>query len=98
LNLALWFASLQFLAFSWICHRRPAGRDRSHLGRWILCLVAGAAEVLLARLPWDPWGALGPHPDLHRLYLWLTFGGEGAGWILLATGVLGILLRTSGVE
>jgi predicted acylesterase/phospholipase RssA/ABC-type phosphate/phosphonate transport system substrate-binding protein len=99
LNLAMWFASLQFLFFSWICHRRPRDdRARSHLGRWVLCLVAGAVEVLLAYLPWDPWGAIGPRPDAHRLYLWLSFGGEGAGWILLATGAVGLALRTSGAE
>jgi predicted acylesterase/phospholipase RssA/ABC-type phosphate/phosphonate transport system substrate-binding protein len=99
LNMAMWFASLQFLVFSGICHRRrPAGHLPSHLGRWILCLIAGAAEVLLAHLPWDPWSVLGPRPDLHRLYLWLTFGGEGAGWILLATGAVGLALRASGAE
>jgi hypothetical protein len=28
----------------------------------------------------------------------LTFGGEGAGWILLATGAVGLALRASGAE
>ena len=99
LNMAMWFASLQFLLFSRIWHhRRPDGPDRSPVGRWILCLIAGAVEVLLAYLPWDPWSALGPRPDLHRLYLWLTLGGEGAGWILLATGASGLALRANGAE
>ncbi len=99
LNMAMWFAALQFLVFSAICHRRRrAAHEQSHLGRWILCLIAGAAEVLLAYLPWDPWSAMGPRPDLHRIYLWLTFGGEGAGWILLATGAVGLALRASGAE
>ncbi len=41
---------------------------------------------------------MGPRPEAHRLYLWLTFGGEGAGWILLATGAVGLALRASGAE
>jgi len=98
LNMALWFASLQFLLFSWICRSRTAEPARSHLGRWILCLIAGAAEVVLARLPFDPWTALGPRPAAHRLYLWLTFGAEGSGWILLATGAAGLALRAAGAE
>jgi predicted acylesterase/phospholipase RssA len=97
-NLALWFASLQFLLFSWICRHRTAEQGRSHLGRWILCLIAGAAEVLLSHLSFDPWSALGPRPGAHHLYLWLTFGAEGSGWILLAAGAAGLALRAAGAE
>jgi predicted acylesterase/phospholipase RssA/ABC-type phosphate/phosphonate transport system substrate-binding protein len=98
MNLALWLASLQFLVFSWICRHRLTDCGRTGLGRWLLCLGAGAIEVLFARLPLDPWSALGPRPTLHRLYLWLSFGAEGAGWILLATGLAGLALRAAGVE
>jgi predicted acylesterase/phospholipase RssA len=98
MNMALWFASLQFLVFSWICRHRLADHGRTGTGRWLLCLAVGATEVLIARLPFDPWSTLGPRPALHRLYLWLTFGAEGAGWILLATGLLGLALRAAGVE
>ena len=99
LNMAMWFASLQFLLFSWICHRRRRDvHSRAHVLRWILCLIAGAAEVVLAYVPFDPWTPLGPRPDLHRLYLWLTFGGQGAGWILLATGAIGLGLRAFKAE
>src|SRR5262249_314364 len=83
LHLALGFASLQFLVFSWICHSQTAAPFRSPLGRWILCLLAGLGEVVLARLPFDPWSALGPRPAAHHLYLWVSFGIEGSGWILL---------------
>src|SRR5439155_23908625 len=68
------------------------------LGRWLLCLVAGTAEVLLVHLPFDPWIALGPRPGAHRLYLWITFGAEGCGGILLATGAAGLALRATGAE
>ena len=98
LNMALWFASLQFLAFSGICRHRMTDQGRTGLGRWLLCLGAGVVEVLVARLPFDPWSALGPRPTLHRLYLWLTFGAEGAGWILIATGIGGHALRAAGAE
>ena len=86
-NMALWFASLQFLLFSWFCRCRISDQGRTPLGRWLLLITAGIAEVVLARLPFDPFTALGPRPGLHRLYLWLSFGLEGAGWILLATGI-----------
>ena len=46
LNMAMWFASLQFLLFSWICRHRMTDQGRTGLGRWLLCLVAGVAEVL----------------------------------------------------
>jgi len=98
MNMALWFASLQFLVFSWICRHRLTDCARTGLGRWLLCLGAGATEILFARLPFDPWSALGPRPTLHRLYLWLSFSAEGAGWILLATGLVGLALRAAGVE
>jgi predicted acylesterase/phospholipase RssA/ABC-type phosphate/phosphonate transport system substrate-binding protein len=98
LNMALWFASLQFLLFSWICRHRMSDQGRTGLGRWLLCLGSGVGEVLIARLPFDPWSALGPRPSLHRLYLWLTFGTEGAGWILIATGLVGLALRAAGAE
>jgi predicted acylesterase/phospholipase RssA len=98
MNLALWFASLQFLLFSWMCRHRITDQGRTGLGRWLLCAGAGALEVLVARLSFDPWSVLGPRPTLHRLYLWLSFGAEGAGWILLTTGLTGLALRASGVE
>jgi predicted acylesterase/phospholipase RssA/ABC-type phosphate/phosphonate transport system substrate-binding protein len=98
LNMAVWFASIQFLLFSWICRHRRTERGKSHVGRWILCLVAGTAEVLLAHLPWDPWSVLGPRPGAHRLFLLLSFGIEGSGWILVATGLAGLVLRASGAE
>ncbi len=98
LNMALWFAALQFLFFSWICRHRMTDQGRTGLGRWLLCLGAGVAEVAFTRLPFDPWSALGPRPTLHRLYLWLTFGAEGAGWILVATGIAGLALRAAGAE
>jgi len=98
LNMALWFASLQFLFFSWICRHRMTDQGRTGLGRWLLCLGSGVAAVAFTRLPFDPWSTLGPRPTLHRLYLWLTFGAEGAGWILVATGIAGLALRAAGAE
>ena len=56
------------------------------------------SEVLLVRSPLDPWRLLGPRPGLHRLYLWLSFGAEGAGWLLIATGCIGLVLRAAGAE
>jgi predicted acylesterase/phospholipase RssA/ABC-type phosphate/phosphonate transport system substrate-binding protein len=98
LNMALWFASIEFLCFSWIGRRRAVESGKSHLGRWLLYVTAGAVQVVLARLPFDPWSTLGPRPSAHRLYLWLTFGAEGAGWILLASGAVGLALRATGAE
>jgi predicted acylesterase/phospholipase RssA len=98
LNMSLWFASVQFLIFSWLCRRRGDDRARARLARWILCIAAGACGVLLVRLPYDPWRLLGPRPGLHRLYLWLSFGAEGAGWVLIATGGFGLALRAAGAE
>ncbi len=97
-NMVLWFASLQFLCLSWLCRQRLADQGRTRLPRWVLLVAAGIAEVVLAHLPFDPFTALGPRPGLHRLYLWLSFGLEGAGWILLTAGVVGLALRARGVE
>ena len=47
LNMALWFASLQFLFFSWICRHRMTDQGRTGLGRWLLCLGAGVARGAL---------------------------------------------------
>jgi hypothetical protein len=71
---------------------------RTRLPRWVLCVVAGVVGVLFIRLRFDPWQLLGPRPGLHRLYLWLSFGAEGAGWILIATGCVGLALRAAGAE
>ena len=98
LNMALWFASVQFLILSWICRQRRNDTGRTGRVRWLLCLAAGALGVLLVRSPLDPWRLLGPRPGLHRLYLWLSFGAEGAGWILIATGCIGLGLRAAGAE
>jgi hypothetical protein len=70
----------------------------SRYGRWLLCLVAGVLEVLAARVPVNPWTLLGARPGAHRLYLWLTFGMEGCGWIMAATGAAGLALRATGTE
>ncbi len=61
-------------------------------------MVAGVIGVLLVHLPLDPWSILGPRPGAHRLYLWLSFGVEGSGWILIATGLAGLALRATGAE
>ena len=98
LNMALWFASVQFLVFSWVCRHRRTDTGRTRLTRWILCLVAGVGGVLFVRWPFDPWRLLGPRPGLHLLYLWLSFGAEGAGWILIGTGCIGLALRAAGAE
>jgi hypothetical protein len=98
LNMALWFASVQFLILSWICRQRRNDTGRTGRVRWLLCLAAGALGVLLVHSPLDPWRLLGPRPGMHRLYLWLSFGAEGAGWLLIATGCLGMALRTGGAE
>jgi predicted acylesterase/phospholipase RssA/ABC-type phosphate/phosphonate transport system substrate-binding protein len=98
LNMALWFASLQFLVFSWVCGYRLTDQGRTGLIRWLLCLGVGVAEVLFSHLPFDPWNALGPRPALHRLYLLLSFGAEGAGWILISTALVGLALRAAGAE
>jgi predicted acylesterase/phospholipase RssA/ABC-type phosphate/phosphonate transport system substrate-binding protein len=98
LNMALWFASIQFLFFSWIFRQRFNHVGKSRYGRWLLCLIAGVVEVAAARLPVNPWNLLGARPEAHRFYLWLTFGIEGCGWILAATGALGLALRATGAE
>jgi predicted acylesterase/phospholipase RssA/ABC-type phosphate/phosphonate transport system substrate-binding protein len=97
LNLALWFAAVQFLCLWWIWRLGARDPGSSRLGLWLLCLFVGATEVVAARVPLDPWSLLGARPGAHRFYLWLSFGIEGCGWILAATGALGLALRATGV-
>ena len=60
LNMALWFASVQFLIFSWICRQRRNDAGRTGRVRWILCLVAGVARGAARPLAVRPVAAARP--------------------------------------
>jgi predicted acylesterase/phospholipase RssA len=83
LNMWLWFASVAGLGLLFFSRWRKLSRSRALL----ITSLIGFTMALLPRLPVKISYWLGGSAELQYFWTWLSFGIEGAGFVLLAAAV-----------
>ncbi|MCA9776727.1 MAG: patatin-like phospholipase family protein, partial [Candidatus Eremiobacteraeota bacterium] len=84
LNMWVWFASVLGLAILFFTRRLRMKRGKTLL----FTSLVGAVMALLPRLPVKISSWLGASSELQHFWTWISFGIEGAGFVLLIAAAL----------